>query len=729
MGKTIGIKILVVEDNMGDKFLLQEYLNSSGLLISLLEFTLSMEDALRKISEANFDVILLDLTLPDCNGLESFKRIKAANSSTAIIILSGMADTDFALEAIASGAQDYIIKDDMDERILFKTISYSIERKRNLDELRAFNERYNLVLKASNDLVWDWNVKKNEVYRNPEQFKRILKLPEEMASMPGDQWFGRIKKEDLEKLQPTLNRIFTDPSLNIFESEYQFLNGEGNYVYLYDRGYIVRDQDGNAIRVIGATQDITQRKIAENELMKLSMIASETVNAVILTDPAGNVEWVNDAFTRITEYSLEEVLGKKPGTILQGPDTNKETVYLISDHLKRQLPIECELLNYTKSGRQYWIKIQMQPMFDETGKLQHFFALETDITEQKMAEEIIRKSEEQYRYLFDNNPASIFIWYIDDYKFADINDTAIQKYGYSKDELMQQSFLHIQPLSAASIFRQSARKAKLKESFHETFVVEQYNKSGELIFMQVSLHKIRFNNRQAILSLAVDVTDKITLEKKLEEEKNRKEKEITQAVITAQEQEREEIGRELHDNINQILACSKLYLGMVKRENDFTYLEETEKLISNAIEEIRGLSHSLIPPSFQEDEFLDALNNIIEITSAGTNLSIRKEIKGLRVDRLPNKLRLTIYRILQEQFNNILKYASATEVVVRLIQEENGLQLSIIDNGKGFVLNNKTGGVGLMNIRTRASLFNGEVLIDTAPGKGVNLTVMFQGVK
>lgn len=720
---------MVVEDNPGDRFLLQEYLNSSGLLLSMLEFAQGMNEALKKLERLSFDVILLDLTLPDGIGLESFFKIKKADSLAAIIILSGMADTDFAIEAIASGAQDYIIKDDMDERILFKTIRYSIERKKNLEELRKSNERYNLVLQVTNDLVWDWNILTNEIYRNPEQFQRILKLPQEKANMPGDEWFSRIHKEDLERILQIQKSIVFNSDLKVFESEYQFLNGDGKFIYLYDRGYIVRDSEGKAIRIIGATQDITHRKIAENELQKLSMIASETANAVIITDPEGYVEWVNEAFTRITEYSLEEVKGKKPGTVLQGPETNRETVAMIRRSMDRQLPVDCEILNYTKSGRPYWIKIEMQPMFDNSGKLQHFFALQTDITEQRKAEEIIRKSEEQYRYLFDNNPASIFIWYIDDYKFADINNTALKKYGFSKEELMQQSFMHIQPLSAAGIFRQIARKAKLKDSMHETFVVEQYNKAGDFLYMQVSSHKIRFNNRQAILSLAVDVTDKIVLEKQLEEEKYRKEKEITQAVITAQEKEREEIGRELHDNINQILACSKLYLGLVKRESDFTYLKETEKLISNAIEEIRGLSHSLIPPSFQEDEFLDALNNIIEITSAGTKLDIKKEIRGLKVDRIPNKLRLTIYRILQEQFNNILKYANATEVIVRLIHEDDGLQLSIIDNGKGFELNNKTGGVGLMNIRTRASLFNGEVLIETAPGKGVNLTVMFQDIK
>lgn len=113
--------------------------------------------------------------------------------------------------------------------------------------------------------------------------------------------------------------------------------------------------------------------------------------------------------------------------------------------------------------------------------------------------------------------------------------------------------------------------------------------AGEEMYMQISSNRILFNDRPAILSISINITDKLELERKLEEERIERDKEVTQAVITAQENEREEIGRELHDNINQLLASSRLYLGLAKSdwEKHKVYADESDRLILKAIDEIR----------------------------------------------------------------------------------------------------------------------------------------------
>ncbi|MGZ5245930.1 MAG: response regulator [Flavitalea sp.] len=469
-----GKNILIVEDNPGDQLLLTELLNSSELVINQLFYSDNLSKTIENIQSNRYDIVLLDLSLPDSSGLQTFLSIKPYTSKIPVVILSGLADMELAIAAISEGAQDYLIKDDMDERLLVKTIRYSIERKKNLQE--------------------------------------------------------------------------------------------------------------------------------------------------------------------------------------------------------------------------------------------------------------IQRSEEQYRYLFNNNPACIFIWYLEDFTVADINETVIRQYGYTKEELCQESLLDIQPEDSVMTIKSLAKKALQQETYQYMNVLRQLNKNGEEMFMQMSSHRIQFNNRPAMLSLCINITDKIMLEKKLEEEKFKKDKEITQAVITAQEQEREDIGRELHDNINQILACSRLYLELMRKENTVEYIDETDKLLNTAIEEIRGLSHSLIPPSFVQDEFLMALNNIIDITMTGTSLKIERNFRDLKVANLSNKLRLTIYRIIQEQFNNILKYSNASFVSVNLIQEGKMVLLAIRDNGNGCDPSAKTTGVGLMNIRTRASFFNGDVRIVSSPGNGFELHVRFLNV-
>ena len=140
-------------------------------------------------------------------------------------------------------------------------------------------------------------------------------------------------------------------------------------------------------------KEIHERKQVERELRrseaearKLAMIASRTDNAVILTDTQGQIEWVNDGFTRITGYTLEEVRGKKPGALLQGPDTDPAAVLYMSDQQRKGESFQTEILNYSKSGRPYWIHVEAQPIRADDGRLVHFMAIESDITERKAAE-------------------------------------------------------------------------------------------------------------------------------------------------------------------------------------------------------------------------------------------------------------------------------------------------------------------------------------------------------
>lgn len=123
------------------------------------------------------------------------------------------------------------------------------------------------------------------------------------------------------------------------------------------------------------------------EARKLAMVASRTDNAVIISDSLGRIEWVNEAFTRITSWTMEEVIGKKPGSFLHGPDTDHFTVLYMSEQLRRGEGFQTEVLNYAKDGRSYWVSIEVQPIYDDNGKLLNFIAVESDITERRLADQ------------------------------------------------------------------------------------------------------------------------------------------------------------------------------------------------------------------------------------------------------------------------------------------------------------------------------------------------------
>ena len=212
-------------------------------------------------------------------------------------------------------------------------------------------------------------------------------------------------------------------------------------------------------------------------------------------------------------------------------------------------------------------------------------------------------------------------------------------------------------------------------------------------------------------------------------ERKNSEKQLIRATIDAQEKEREEIGRELHDNVNQILTTARLYLDCISDipSEQRHIIRRSSEIITTAIEEIRKLSKSLTQ-SFQKEIGLKL--SVEDLTE-----SIQRLEDGLRItldfslpseELLEDKLKTAVFRILQEQLNNVLKHANASLVHVAIKQDPEFLTLQITDNGKGFDTSKKRKGIGLNNIISRTEVFNGQVTIDSSPGKGCRMSINFR---
>jgi len=150
---------------------------------------------------------------------------------------------------------------------------------------------------------------------------------------------------------------------------------------------------GDLLRAVD--EAYTQAAAESRRAEKLAIVASRTDNAVIITDIHGKIEWVNDGFTRISGYALEEVVGKKPGVFLQGPETDPLMVQFMRDQLSRGEGFRTEIINYAKDGRQYWLGIEVQPIYDADGVLRNFMAIESDITDRKRVEVELHQAKEQ----------------------------------------------------------------------------------------------------------------------------------------------------------------------------------------------------------------------------------------------------------------------------------------------------------------------------------------------
>ena len=188
---------------------------------------------------------------------------------------------------------------------------------------------------------------------------------------------------------------------------------------------------------VGYLRDITDRKAAEaaaQAAQKLALVARYTENAVVITDPSGLVEWVNEGFTRITGYSADEVVGKKPGSFLQGPETDPATVEMIRRHVRAGEGCRTEIVNYAKDGRKYWLSIDLQPIRDAAGKLDHFIAIESDVSDRKRDDERLRRTTQRLQTLINASPLAIFT-FDPEGVVQNWNAAAEKIFGWSADEV------------------------------------------------------------------------------------------------------------------------------------------------------------------------------------------------------------------------------------------------------------------------------------------------------
>jgi PAS domain S-box-containing protein len=375
----------------------------------------------------------------------------------------------------------------------------------------------------------------------------------------------------------------------------------------------------------------------------------------------------------------------------------------------------------TPSGEK-WVREMARMQYDPSGKLIAALGTVQDISEKKQTEGTIRESETLYKNLFNNSPFPNGILEKNTLRFLEVNDTATRTYGYTREEFLQLTAYDIRVPEEHERLR---REVEAGEYASDKRIRAHRKKNGEIILIEPTITEILYKGNSCFLITINDVTEKMKIQDELIRTRINQQKEINRASIEAQENNRAEIGRELHDNVNQLLVASNLYLKNVHVENerDRALIEKSLGILNTAISEIRKLSWSLVPPSLDDLSLKDAIEELAHLLKLSGSV-IEYDI-NLQENKLAKGLKLNIYRIVQEQFNNIVKYAEASKVRVAINQKTNRLSLVIADNGKGFDLREKQKGIGLNNITSRAETYNGKVQIETSPGQGCKIQVEF----
>ena len=360
--------------------------------------------------------------------------------------------------------------------------------------------------------------------------------------------------------------------------------------------------------------------------------------------------------------------------------------------------------------------------YDELGKLARAFnAMSAKVQD---AQKTLESKAQNYRLLFEGNPMPMWIISKSTLEILNVNQAAVEHYGYTLSEFLALNSKDLRPEEDHEKYVQFINDEKNIHS-NNRGIWRHKKKDGTIIMVDVTADNIIYHDQPARLILANDVTEKLNAEAQLVRHRVMQQELISETTLQVQEKAREELGKELHDNINQILASTKLYLEMAKGGNAKLVQEAIDKSYDNvnlAIMEIRRLSKQLVAPAL-ETSLVDVIKDLSEEIQAITPINTSLIIDNFHEHLLNDNLKLVLYRIIQEQVNNILKHAAASDVHITIATEHGIVYLIIWDNGIGFDTAKKSKGIGLRNIDSRVKFYDGEVNLTSQPGKGTRLEI------
>jgi len=372
------------------------------------------------------------------------------------------------------------------------------------------------------------------------------------------------------------------------EFEGTIINADGQPRAMLFACAVLTSYSRERIGLIGVLTDITERKQTEAELRKLSLVASRTGSAVVITDAIGRIEWVNDAFTRLTGIPMAEALGKSPGRLLQGPETDPKTVAMIRERIQAQQDFQAELVNYARDGRRYWIALDAQPIRDAQGKIQQYIAVESDITERKLREEALRASEAKARQLaqvVDQASEAIMVKDLDN-RFVAWNRGAERLYGFTADEVMGRTAHDVLRIEETGGPESEALERVRAQRSEGLSVTRRIRKDGSTVDVELSLSPLYDPDGRHIgeIGVARDISDRLLYEQELEAAKD-----AAEAANHAKGAFLANMSHEIRTPMNGIIGMTELALDTELDPEQRDYLTSVRRSAENLLQVINDV--------------------------------------------------------------------------------------------------------------------------------------------
>ncbi|MGH2648306.1 MAG: PAS domain S-box protein [Ginsengibacter sp.] len=443
-----------------------------------------------------------------------------------------------------------------------------------------------------------------------------------------------------------------------------------------------------------------------------------------ITDANGVLHYMNTRFKSSFNYT-DDHLNKKIGSIR--PITEREKALLPQEDVlikNKSIELFHEWVDESKKVHSYrTFKFPIQDV--EGSYLEGGQSIE--ITSELLAQRALQRSNELFEYAGKATRDVIWDW--------DLKENKIRRTGGYKNLFGYKMTDPYEPHNYEKIHKDDIAKVLkiVKDAFKRSDSRWQMeyrylcaDGSYKIVIDQAYIIRNKNGKAVRVIGSMQDVTEERNLQEQVLITEKQKKKDVVDAVIAAQEKERKELSAELHDNVNQLLAASILYLKTAQKQKVIKENLITQSLdyVQKAVDELRDISRNLIPAELKMNGLSAALKAFAQKLHIPKSFEVKLVIGKLHENRISQPLKLAIYRIVQEIVNNILKHAHATKVTLHLDDTDGNLKLTVTDNGKGFDLKGAKKGLGITNIYNRAENFGGSADIISSAGKGCTWNII-----
>lgn len=387
------LSLLLIEDNPGDALLVDEFLGESFEKVGLTQVSTYTEaEKLLSADNERYDSILLDLSLPDSNGIELVQQILDLAGSVPVIVLTGYSNLDFSIESLSKGISDYLLKDELSSTLLHKSIVYSIERNAYSEKLKRSEKNYRHLFEFSPEPMWVYDM-------DSLKFLDVNKAATEHYGFSKDEFLEMTIRDirpadEIEELEKSVAEIRSRPDESGI-GVYRHQKKDGEIIQVAVAGSGIEYKDRYARLVLA--DDITEKLKEEQRLKQLESVVTHTTESVVILEPEPSEEkgrtilYVNDAFTEMTQYTREEAMGRTLH-FLNGPETSTEEIERLKKSMDRWEICNVEFINYRKDGTPFWINTSMVPVAGKDGSYIQWVAIGRNITKQKKYEKKLEDS-------------------------------------------------------------------------------------------------------------------------------------------------------------------------------------------------------------------------------------------------------------------------------------------------------------------------------------------------